>query len=86
MEITDRLKALRKEQRESQEKVARAVDIALRNYQRLEKGEGYPSYLVFCALADHFQVSLDYLAGRTDVRDMLPSAGGDGGPEKRADV
>ena len=86
MEIGRRLKELRRERRESQEKVARAIDITGRNYYRIESGEGLPSLPVFCALADHFQVSLDYLAGRTDVRDMLPSAGGDGGPEKRADV
>ncbi len=74
MEITARLKELRREQEESQERVARAIDITLRNYQRIEGGEGYPSYPVFCALADHFQVNLDYLAGRTDVREMLPPA------------
>lgn len=72
MEITTRLKELRKEQKESQERVARAIDITLRNYQRIEGGEGYPSYPVLCALADHFRVNMDYLAGRTDVREMLP--------------
>lgn len=72
MEIRQRVKELRKERKESQERVARAIDITLRNYQRLEMGEGFPSYAVFLALADHFQVNLDYLAGRTDVREMLP--------------
>jgi len=72
MEIKTRLKNLRKERNESQERVARAIDITLRNYQRLEMGEGYPRYPVFCALAAHFQVNLDYLAGRTDVRETLP--------------
>lgn len=72
MEITTRLKELRKERKESQERVARAIGITLRNYQRIEGGEGCPSHPVFCALADHFQVNLDYLAGRTDMRDMLP--------------
>ena len=74
MKIQQRVKELRKERKESQERVARAIDISLRNYQRIEMGEGFPSYGVFCALADHFQVNLDYLAGRTDVRDMLPPA------------
>ena len=72
MEIKERLQSLRKEQKESQEKVARAIEIALRNYQRIEAGEGLPSLPVFCALADHFQVNADYLLGRTDVREMLP--------------
>ena len=72
MELKQRIKKLRKEQKESQEAVARAIGITLRNYQRYEMGEGVPSYASLCALADHFQVNLDYLAGRTDVRDMLP--------------
>jgi len=72
MDIQGRLKELRKERNESQEKVARAIGITLRNYQRFEYGEGSPSYEVFCALADHFQVNLDYLAGRTNCQNMLP--------------
>lgn len=72
MELKERLKFLRKERKESQERVARAIDIALRNYQRFESGIGYPSFHVFCLLADHFEVSMDYLAGRTNVRDPMP--------------
>ena len=72
MEIKNRLKTLRKERKESQERVARAIDIALRNYQRFESGIGYPSFHVFCLLANHFEVNMDYLAGRTDVREPLP--------------
>lgn len=72
MEIGKRLKELRKERKESQEKVARAIDITARNYYRVESGEGLPSVPVLRALADHFEVNADYLLGRTDVRDMLP--------------
>ena len=72
MEIGKKLRALRQERKESQEKVARAVDIAVRNYCRIEYGEGLPSVPVLCALADHFEVNADYLLGRTDVREMLP--------------
>ncbi len=71
MEIGKRLKALRKERKASQEKAARAIDITARNYYRVESGEGLP---VLCALADRFQVNADYLLGRTDVREMLPSS------------
>lgn len=72
MNIGKRLKNLRKQQKKSQEYVARAINITLRNYQRFEHGEGLPSFPVLCALADYFQVSIDYLAGRTDSRDILP--------------
>lgn len=72
MHIGKRLKMLRKERKETQEQVARAIDIVLRHYQRIELEEGLPGIEVFCALADHFQVNMDYLAGRTDVREKLP--------------
>lgn len=72
MEIGKRLRKLRGEKRETQEQTAKAINIVIRNYQRYELGEGFPSFEVFYALADHFQVNMDYLAGRTDVQDMLP--------------
>ena len=72
MEIGKKLKALRQERKESQEKAAGAVGIALRHYQRIEMEEGLPGIEVFRAPADHFEVNADYLLGRTDVRDMLP--------------
>ena len=72
MQIGQRLKALRKERKETQNQVAQAIGIVMRHYQRIELDEGLPGIEVFFALADHFQVNLDYLAGRTDVRNMLP--------------
>jgi len=76
MEIGKRLRALRKERKETQLQVAQAIGTAMRHYQRFELDEGLPGLDLFCALADHFQVSMDYLAGRTDCRDMLPPADG----------
>ena len=72
MKLGKRLKVLRKEKKETQEQVARAIDIVLRHYQRIELEEGLPGIEVFYALAEHFEVNADYLLGRTDVRDMLP--------------
>ncbi len=68
MKINERMKELRKERRESQVKVAEAIGITPRQYQRFEAGEQKPGFDNFCALADHFGVTLDYLAGRTDER------------------
>lgn len=68
MELSERLRELRKEKNETQEVAARAIGITLRQYQRLENANSNPRYAVFCALADHFSVPLDYLAGRTDER------------------
>ena len=72
MDFSERLRELRKEKKETQVQTAKAIEITDRQYQRFEAGENLPGFENLCALADHFQVSLDYLAGRTDVRDMLP--------------
>ena len=70
MKIGSRLKALRKERRETQLQVAQVVGMGDRHYQRVENDEGLPGLEIFSALADHFGVSMDYLAGRTDRRDV----------------
>ena len=70
MKIGSRLKALRKERRETQLQVAQAVGMGDRHYQRVENDEGLPGLEIFSALADLFGVSMDYLAGRTDRRDV----------------
>ena len=70
MKIGSRLKALRKERKETQLQVAQAVGMGDRHYQRIENDEGLPGLEIFCALADHFGVSMDYLASRTDRRDV----------------
>ena len=70
MEIGSRLKALRKERKETQLQVAQAIGMGDRHYQRIENDEGLPGLENFCALAEHFGVSLDYLAGRTDRREV----------------
>ena len=58
MEFQEKLRSLRKERGETQAQVATAIGIGERHYHNL------------CALADHFGVSMDYLAGRTDRRDV----------------
>ena len=68
MEFKDRVRQLRKEKKETQAQVAVAIGLQERNYQRFELGENLPSFATLIALADHFDVSLDYLTGRTDER------------------
>lgn len=64
-----RLRGLRKERNETQKQVAEGIGITSRHYQKFESGEILPSLENFFALAGHFGVSLDYLAGYTEVRD-----------------
>lgn len=81
MVFQERIRALRKERGETQAQTALALGLVDRHYQRFEAGTNLPSFQNMIALADHFQVNLDYLAGRTDVRDMLPpSARGEDQP------
>lgn len=70
--FTDRLYLLRKESGMTQQQVANITQITLRQYQRFEKGEQKPGYDNLVKLADCFQVSLDYLTGRSATKEILP--------------
>lgn len=66
MEFSDRLKALRKSQKITQVVLAAQLCLTERQYQRLEANDSKPMYENLLALADYFDVSLDYLVGRSD--------------------
>lgn len=66
----ERIRFLRKESKETQDQLAKEVGIATRTYQDIEVGRYLPRHETFIALADHFGVSLDYLAGRTEAREI----------------
>ena len=63
------LERLKSQKKILQKDVAKFIGISLRNYQRYEHGEREPSMSTLIALADFFDVSLDYLVGRTDNPD-----------------
>lgn len=64
--FSERLIQLRSEKKISQTTVAQAAGIVLRTYQRYENNERLPEIDVACKLADFFDVSLDYLCGRSE--------------------
>ena len=66
----NRLKMLRKEKKKKQKEMADFLGIAERNYQRLEYGETNVTATNLILLCDYFQVSADFLLGRTDTREM----------------
>ena len=66
--FSQRIASLRKEQGLKQREMADKFAIRLRTYQGYEYGESYPDVAKLIALADFFDVSLDYLVGRSDVR------------------
>ena len=71
MEFYERMRELRKEHGETQAQVAAAAGMTDRQYQRFETGKQKPGFDSLLALADHFGVSLDYLAGRSDRRGLF---------------
>lgn len=62
------MRELSKERKETQVQVAEAIGVTDRQYQRFETGVNLSGFENFAALADHFGVRLDYLAGRSDKR------------------
>ncbi len=72
MTFSQRLLFLRQESGMTQQQVADASQTTLRQYQRFEKGEQKPGFDNLIRLADCFQVSLDYLVGRSQSRPVLP--------------
>jgi len=61
-----RLKSLRTSSNIMSKQVAELLKITPRNYQRYETGEVDPPTSKTIILADYFNVSLDYLVGRSD--------------------
>jgi transcriptional regulator with XRE-family HTH domain len=59
--FAEHLKTIRKSKGLTQSKVARGIDISERIYQNYESGEGKPSFDNIIALADFFEISIDYL-------------------------
>ena len=64
--LIDRLDELKVSRNLLQKQVAEGAGIPLRTYQRYENGEREPSASTLVALSDFFNVSIDYLLGRSD--------------------
>lgn len=65
--LSQRLQELKIERKVMQKDVAAAIGVPLRTYQRYEYGEVYPQLPTLIKIADFYGVSLDYLAGRSDI-------------------
>lgn len=68
-DFSSRVKELRKERGIKQAEMAAVLGIKERSYQCYEYRERYPDFPGLIAIADFFDVSLDYLVGRSDVRE-----------------
>jgi len=65
-----RLKELRKEKGISQLKLAMELNTNQNTISRYETGDREPGINELISLADYFNVSVDYLLGRTDNPDI----------------
>lgn len=70
MIFNERIKLLRKERALTQTQAAEAGGMTLRAYQRLENENAKPHYDSLLRLADFYGVSVDYLMGRTERREV----------------
>lgn len=66
MQLNEALRRFRKQQKVTQVQAAKAAGITESMYQFYEYGKSEPTASVLIALADYFDISLDYLVGRSD--------------------
>ncbi len=68
--LAKRLKELREGRRIYQRELAKVLGMSFRGYQNYETGQSEPKLATLIAIADYYQVSIDYLVGRTDAPDF----------------
>lgn len=69
--FADRLRELREENDMTQEQLGKLLNVTKQAVYSYEKGENEPSFDSLIKIADIFNVSLDYLLGRTKQKQNL---------------
>ncbi|HIU49044.1 MAG TPA: helix-turn-helix transcriptional regulator [Candidatus Avimonoglobus intestinipullorum] len=64
--FSERLVFIRKKQNILQKDAVKALGISLRAYQYYETAEREPTMSILIKIAEYYNVSIDYLVGRTD--------------------
>lgn len=72
--IGERLKQLRKEHKLTQTDLGNKINVTKVSISGYENGNRSPDTETLTRLADYFDVSTDYLLGRSDVRTMVGAA------------
>lgn len=73
MDFGERLKKLRTSKRLTQEELGKIVHVSKVSISGYERGERSPDRETLTDLADYFEVSTDYLLGRTDDKEKSPT-------------
>jgi len=68
----DRLKNLRKELNLSQEELGKKFNVNKGSVSNWENDNRNPDFNTLNKIADYFNVSIDYLLGRTDIKGEIP--------------
>lgn len=72
IDMYQRIRDLREDKDLTQAQVGAAAGVSQRTYAYYESGQRMITPQVLCALADFYQVSVDYLLGRTDQKTPYP--------------
>lgn len=67
--FTQRLKNLRKQAGLTQQEIAQSLQTSRQNYAQWENGKRKPSQETLEKFADYYNVSIDYLTGKSDIKD-----------------
>lgn len=68
MKLAERMKNLRLEKNLRQEDAAKELGMSMSTYCRYEYGKREPTASALWRMADFYNVSIDYVVGRTDER------------------
>ena len=67
-DIKDRILSLRNEKELTQEKMAKIFNVGLSTVSMWERGERIPRPKILQEICDYFYVDMDYLMGRSDIK------------------
>ena len=67
-ELGDRIAELRRDKQEQQRDIADLLHVSPASVSNYETGVHLPNVDTLCQLANHFNVTMDYLMGRTNCR------------------
>jgi len=67
--FADRLKLLRNNKKLTQKEFAKILNINERSYQNYEINASTPNFKLLLFIADYFDVSIDYLVGKSEIKE-----------------
>jgi len=70
--FNERLIKLQHEKKFLKKDIAEAIGVTYRHYQRYENNQTEPTLSVLLALANYYDVSLDWLCGLSETKERQP--------------